>query len=68
LCAGCNWYVNDATQVQSVVAQFFAQGCDKNDATACTFQACIQFAPFICVANDGGAPGGTCVLPPPTTN
>jgi hypothetical protein len=63
LCAGCNWYVNDASQVQPIVAQFFAQGCDKNGATACTFYNCIQVAPFTCVANDGGAPGGTCTLP-----
>ncbi len=64
LCAGCNFYVNDATQVQPIIAQFFKQGCDKSDATACTFHNCIQVAAFSCVATDGGAPGGRCTLPP----
>jgi len=68
LCAGCNLFVNDATEVQPIMAQFFRQGCDKNAATACTFYNCAQLAPFSCVANDGGSPGGTCMLAPAPMN
>ena len=66
LCAGCAWYVNDATQVVAVLDQFSAQGCDKSDPADCMFVSCPQAGPFICASADGGAP--YCMIAPPTTN
>ena len=57
---GCEARVQDATQLNAIVARLRAQGCIPAQIVACP---CIAPLPLTCVANDGG--GGTCTSQPP---
>jgi hypothetical protein len=64
ICPGCGHYVNDATTLMAIQAQWNAQGCNLSTALiACPLAvvACINpGSPGNCVATDGDAPGGLC--------
>lgn len=56
----CESMVQDATQLNAIVAQLRAKGCISATLVACP---CAAPFPLTCVANDGGA-GGTCTTQP----
>jgi hypothetical protein len=51
----CNGTVQDATQLDAIVAQMTALGCIPQKGPACP---CAYLGPVSCVADDAG--GGTC--------
>jgi len=55
----CGTTVQDATQLDAIVARMRAQGCIPAQQVACP---CAAPFPLACVANDGG--GGTCTPQP----
>jgi hypothetical protein len=70
ICTGCDHYVNDATTLKAIQAQWNAQGCNLSTALiACPLAAiaCINpGSPGNCVATDSAAPGGVCSAGIPT--
>lgn len=70
ICTGCDHYVNDATTLKAIQAQWTAQGCNISTALiACPLAAiaCINpGSPGNCIATDSAAPGGVCGAGIPT--
>jgi hypothetical protein len=60
--SNCQTFVNDATALDALKAQWMAEGCANQEHVACPAIACLQPTAGRCVAGDGG--GGTCQSAP----
>jgi hypothetical protein len=53
-CGSCQIFVNDATALNALKAQWLQAGCDRNESIPCALIACAQPRAGECVAGDGG--------------